>query len=124
MIKYEIDENGFLTGNWASCGSFERFVELENPIYELNKNLKVENGVLVLSQNPKEKEKELKVEMASLKLWFENFYGYNEQKFRRLVSLNILDDDNQDPQAKLNDLYREAETKRRRIQEIETFLNK
>lgn len=124
MIKYEIDENGFLTGNWAKCGGFERYIELENELSEIDKNMKCENGVLNKSINPKEEEKILKVEMNSLKEWFNKFYDYKEQKYRRLINLNILDDDNQDPQSKIGILYHEAEVKRKRIQEIEALLNK
>lgn len=58
-------------------------------------------------------------EIDELKLWFDNTYTYQEQKYRRLIALNKLDDDGIDAQTKLVVLYEEAEQKRARIQELE-----
>ena len=62
-------------------------------------------------------------EYMSLQNWFDGVYTYKEQKYRRLISLNKLDDDGVDGQTKLNALYEEAEINRARIQELETLLN-
>lgn len=62
-------------------------------------------------------------EHYELKKWFDNTYTYKEQKYRRLIALNKLDDDGVDGQTKLNFLYQEAEEKRARIQELEKLLN-
>ena len=61
MIKYELDENNFLTGNFAYVGQFERFVELDKELNEVNKNLQWNGTNFILSTNPKEVERELRV---------------------------------------------------------------
>lgn len=62
-------------------------------------------------------------EYRALKIWFDNKYEYKEQKYRRLITLSLLGDDGSDPNDKLLDLYKEAEVKRRRIQEIECLIS-
>ena len=62
------------------------------------------------------------IEYYELKDWFNNEYSYKEQKLRRLIALNKLDDDNMDASLKLNMLYNEAETKRLRIQMLEKLI--
>ena len=61
-------------------------------------------------------------EIDEIKNWFDSSYAYKEQKFRRLISLNKLDDDGINGQTKLQLLYEEAEEKRKRIQELESKL--
>ena len=58
-------------------------------------------------------------EIFKLKDWFESEYSYKEQKFRRLIALNKLDDDGIDAKTKLTELYIEAESKRIKIQMLE-----
>lgn len=65
---------------------------------------------------------ELRAEIWVLGLWFQNEYTKNEQKFRRLSALGRLCDDNSDPNAKLTELYIEAEEKRAKIKEYEKML--
>lgn len=62
------------------------------------------------------------MEIVRLKLWFNNEYTRHEQKYRRLIALNKLDDNNKNPATLLNELYEEAETKRKRIQQLEAQL--
>lgn len=58
-------------------------------------------------------------EMNDIKYWFDTVYGYQEEKYRRLVALNKADDDGVSAAEKLNALYLEAEEKRARIQALE-----
>lgn len=65
-------------------------------------------------------EKERKIyEINKIKVWFDRKYTYLEQKFRRLIALNKLDDDGIDAKTKLTELYIEAESKRTKIQMLE-----
>lgn len=59
------------------------------------------------------------IEYNKLKNWFDSEYTYKEQKFRRLIALNKLDDDGIDAKTKLTELYIEAESKRTKIQMLE-----
>lgn len=73
----------------------------------------------LIKQNFEElKEKETEIE--ELKSWFFDYYTIHEQKFRRLIFLNTLDDDGGDPSQKLFDLYAEAEAKRQQIHSLES----
>lgn len=67
---------------------------------------------------------EAKVELENLKIWFNEYYTQHEQKYRRLITLNKVDDDEVDGQTKLITLYEEAEQKRARIQELESRIQK
>ncbi len=58
-MKYEIDEKGFLTGNWASVGGFEKCIEIDE-LKEVDLNLRWNGITLVLDTNPKVIERELK----------------------------------------------------------------
>ena len=60
-------------------------------------------------------------EWYDLKNWFETEYTQKEQKYRRLIALGIMCDDGSFPQMRLEELYVEAEVKRKRIQEIESM---
>lgn len=60
-----------------------------------------------------------KNEMNDIKFWFDTVYGYQEEKYRRLVALNKTDDDGVSAAEKLNALYLEAEEKRAQIQALE-----
>ena len=63
-------------------------------------------------------------EMNDIKFWFDTVYGYQEEKYRRLVALNKTDDDGVSAAEKLNALYLEAEEKRKQIQELEKEIKK
>ena len=62
-------------------------------------------------------------EIENLKSWFTNDYTIHEQKYRRLYTLGLNDDDGLSGYNKLIQLYNEAEIKRARIQELERLLN-
>lgn len=62
-------------------------------------------------------------EISTLKEWFRKYYTEHEQKYRRLHFLGITDDDGVEGKIKLAQLYEEAETKRKRIQELETLIS-
>lgn len=55
-------------------------------------------------------------EIYDLKDWFNTYYTIHEQKYNRLIALN---DESEDWQTLLTDLYKEAEIKRARIRELE-----
>lgn len=72
---------------------------------------------------PQPTERELaEQEIQELKQWFDTDYTRKEQKYRRLIALDKLDDDGVDGQTKLIALYEEAEEKRARIQELEKLI--
>lgn len=62
-------------------------------------------------------------EYESLISWYDNYYTIHEQKYRRLYTLNLNDDDGISGYDKLIQLYNEAEIKRKRIQELEVLIN-
>ena len=65
----------------------------------------------------------LNQERLNLIDWYNTEYTKNEQKYRRLYTLNKLTDNGTDPYRELINLYNEAEIKRARIQEIERLLS-
>lgn len=65
---------------------------------------------------------ELINEELNLRCWFENDYTKQEQKFRRLRTLNVPCDDGTEPYDALIKLYNDAEVKRKRIQELELLI--
>lgn len=65
----------------------------------------------------------LKQEKDNLKYWFDKYYTEHEQKYRRLYALKLYCDDGLHPYDKLLELYKEAEAKRARINEIERLLS-
>lgn len=60
MIRYEIDDNGFLTGGWAIVGGFPNQIEMEQPLDVVDLNLRWDGKKLVKDTNPKVIEKKLK----------------------------------------------------------------
>ena len=62
------------------------------------------------------------IEMEDLKSWFDVEYMRLEQKYRRLDTLNLLCDDESSPKENLLKLYKLAEEKRKKIQQLEKFL--
>lgn len=61
MIKYEIDENQFLTGNHARTGAFEHYIELDKELEEVNLNMKWNGLGFIMSVNPKQIQRELQI---------------------------------------------------------------
>ena len=78
----------------------------------------VENKIIALETKPTQKDI-AQQEINELKNWFNTEYLYKEQKFRRLIALNKLDDDGIDAKTKLTELYIQAESKRMKIQILE-----
>lgn len=85
-------------------------------IYDDNGYPKIKNYV----KSDKETQFE---EYENLKYWFDTYYTTHEQKYRRLYTLNKNDDDGVSGYDKLIALYNEAETKRKRLQELEVLIN-
>lgn len=65
------------------------------------------------------KERDTIKEMSELLEWFDGYYTQHEQKFRRLHTLNKTTDEGKNAYDALIELYKEAEIKRAKIQEIE-----
>lgn len=63
-----------------------------------------------------------RIEYYTLTRWLDVDYARHDQKYNRLITLNLLDDDGTDPRDKLYNLYLEAETKRKRVQYLEELL--
>lgn len=57
-------------------------------------------------------------ELYELKNWYDAYYTHHEQKYRRLHSLGLKTDEGKDAYTELLSLYAEAETNRKRIQEL------
>ena len=88
MIRYQIDENNFLTGGYATVGGFENQVELEEPLKEIDLNLQYVNGKFVKGQNPKLLVKAYKQELQELEKWFEE-YDKQVIQYQRSVRLGV-----------------------------------
>ncbi len=65
---------------------------------------------------------EIEDEIANIRFWFSSYYQQHEQKYRRLHTLGQLTDGGKDAYTALIELYKEAEIKRKRIQELENQL--
>lgn len=61
--------------------------------------------------------------ISDLQNWFDIVYTRQEQKLRRLHTLNLMTDDNKSPLEELKNLYVEAEFKRKEIQKLEQIIN-
>lgn len=116
MIRYQIDENGFLTGSWATVGGFENQVELEEPLQEVDLNLQYVNGKFVKGQNPKLLVEEYKKELEELELWFEE-YDKQVIQYQRSVRLGVEFDKD------IAELDRLAVDNAKRIKELRTLLD-
>lgn len=79
----------------------------------------IENKELSEEQLREIEKTEKREELISLRNWFNYRYAMLEQKYRRLIALYKLTDENTDPNDELIWLYNEAEAKRKRIQELE-----
>lgn len=115
------------------------YKEIENIIDYKNINIehKDEQGALLYTEHLVEPiiekstiwvektEEELNTEeLDNLRSWFFGEYTKQEQKFRRLRTLNFVCDDGSDPYDALIALYQDAEIKRNRIQELEFLIQK
>lgn len=65
MIKYELDKNNFMTGNWCAVGNFDNQVETEETEIDLNKYWNGNNWET--GENPKLKQSQLEEEIKDLK---------------------------------------------------------
>lgn len=83
------------------------------------KDFKVVDGKVVAVERVITKEEKAKEQINELKLWFDTEYTKQEQKYRRLRTLNKLCDDGLSPENKLLELYNLAEQKRLEIQQLE-----
>lgn len=102
--------------------AYEYVIQNGYTIKEIEKNLNGERQFKIVEiPTPSENER-LKSEMNELKNWFNTYYTEHEQKYRRLNTLKQLTDELEDPYNKLVELYKDAEIKRKRIQEIEALL--
>lgn len=102
--------------------AYEYVIQNGYMIKEIEKNLNGERQFKIVEiPTPSETEK-LQNEIYQLKNWFNTYYTEHEQKYRRLNTLKQLTDELEDPYNKLVELYKDAEIKRKRIQEIEVLL--
>ena len=83
------------------------------------KELKVVDGKVVAVERVITEEEKAQIRINQLKLWFDTEYTKQEQKYRRLRTLNKLCDDGSNPESKLLELYNLAEQKRSEIQQLE-----
>lgn len=83
------------------------------------KELKVVDGKVVAVESVITEEEKAQIRINQLKLWFDTEYTKQEQKYRRLRTLNKLCDDGSNPESKLLELYNLAEQKRLEIQQLE-----
>ena len=95
----------------------EDMIEIENE--ELLERIGIDKQFInnkivdyVREETPEEK-------IYRLKDWFNTYYTVQEQKLRRLHTLQLLCDDGTSPYYKLIDLYNLAEKHRKEIQELE-----
>lgn len=116
MIVYRIDKNGFLTGDWATVGGFENQVELEEPLQEVDLNMRWVNGKFVKDQNPKLLVKEYKQELEELEKWFEE-YDKQVIQYQRSLRLGIEFDKD------INELDEQAVVNAARIKELRTKID-
>ncbi len=65
---------------------------------------------------------EIRDELSALTSWFDIDYTRKEQKYNRLIALKRECDDRSDPADKLIELYKQAESYRKRIQNLEEML--
>lgn len=116
MIKYQLDENGFLTGGWAEIGGFDNQVELQEPLEEIDLNMQWVNGKFVKGQNPKLLVEEYKKELEELEQWF-NWYDEQTIQYQRSVRLGIEFDKD------MAELDKQAVINAQRIKELRTLLD-
>ena len=104
--------------------AYEYVIQNGYTIKEIEKNLNGERQFKIVEIPVPSETDNLQNEINELKIWFNEYYTQHEQKYRRLIALNKVDDDELDGQTKLITLYEEAEQKRVRIQELEVKIQK
>lgn len=87
------------------------------------KELKVVDGKIVAVEYKPTQTEIYEKELKNLKQWFDLDYMRAEQKYRRLHTLQQLCDNGTKPYDMLIWLYKEAEVKRKRIQELEGLID-
>ena len=91
----------------------------DNQLKEIGKTLQfVDNKIVPYTPQP-----DYSGKIENLKKWFDKEYARKEQKYRRLYTLKLNDDDGISGYDKLIALYKEAEIKRKQIQELELQIN-
>lgn len=83
------------------------------------KELKVVNGKVVAVERVITEKEKAQSRINELNKWFYTEYTKQEQKYRRLRTLNKLCDDGSNPEEKLIELYNNAEVYRLEIQSLE-----
>lgn len=83
------------------------------------KELKPINGKVIAVEKIVTEKDNAKLRINELKQWFNTYYTIQEQKLRRLHTLQLLCDDGTSPYYALVDLYNLAEKYRKEIQELE-----
>lgn len=109
-MAFRIDE---YNKYYQQLGSDETIIEVEPD--DVGRRFKVETI-------KEDKNSKYEFEMNELKNWFNEYYREHEEKFRRLINLKLKCDDGKDPESELLSLYRIAEEKRKRIQELELII--
>lgn len=83
------------------------------------KELKVIDNKVIATEKVISEEEKASIRIEELKNWFNTYYTIQEQKLRRLHTLQLLCDDGTTPYYALVDLYNLAEKYRKEIQELE-----
>ena len=108
---------------YPSGGKDVEEIVLQEPKPYVEAHTETENIYVYVPYTEKELQRiPLQEELDQLQAWFNYDYTYKEQKYRRLQTLGVHDDDGIEASIKLKELYLEAETVRKRIQEIEGLL--
>lgn len=123
MAKFTLINNEYIMvdQNTIDKYNFTNIIEIDdNELNKVGGDYYTKNGELILGTNPIKLYNE---EYIKLTQWYNNYYTQHEQKYRRLHSLGKLTDEGKDPYNELINLYKEAEIKRARIQELERLLS-
>lgn len=111
----------FYEEDYKKAYDFIQASEINLTIAEIEKDEKGRRFQIVLAREETALFK-LENEIEELKTWFDTYYTQHEQKYRRLNLLGLNTDEGKDSLEALRELYIEAETKRKRIQELEAQL--
>lgn len=119
-------ENGFYLEQNANKTRYEITNEYWQELLDLQSQGKEistsENGKPIAIDHISTPKELAETELLELKNWFDKEYSQKEQKLRRLNTLQIYTDDLKQPYNELLILYKVAETKRKRIQELEAII--
>ena len=111
----------FYEEDYKKAYDFIQASEINLTIAEIEKDEKGRRFQIVLAREETALFK-LENEIEELKTWFDTYYTQHEQKYRRLNLSGLNTDEGKDSLEALRELYIEAETKRKRIQELEAQL--